>query len=194
MTPRRRYPPEPLSRPEIESILTACGESPTGLRNRCLLTLLWRCGLRCREALRLEVRDVAGGLVRVRFPKGVGRGKQPRVLGLDAIAAIGVERWLERRSGLAVPPDAPLLCTLRGRPLQTAYVRELLPRLARRAGIARRVHAHGLRHTFAFECALEGRPMPWIARALGHSSTRVTARYLDHLAPIDVTEAMQERA
>ena len=38
-------------------------------------------------------------------------------------------------------------------PLQAAYVRALLPCLARRAGIAKPVHAHGLRHTHAFELA-----------------------------------------
>jgi site-specific recombinase XerD len=36
------------------------------------------------------------------------------------------------------------------------YVRQLLPRLARRAGIEKRVHAHGLRHTHALDLVTAG--------------------------------------
>jgi site-specific recombinase XerD len=36
---------------------------------------------------------------------------------------------------------------LRGGPMNSSYVRQLLPRLAKRAGIEKRVHPHGLRHT-----------------------------------------------
>jgi site-specific recombinase XerD len=42
---------------------------------------------------------------------------------------------------------ARLFCTIYGSPMSTSYVRQLLPRLARKAGIAKRVHPHGLRHT-----------------------------------------------
>ncbi|HUG65045.1 MAG TPA: hypothetical protein VMK83_07500 [Gaiellaceae bacterium] len=40
-------------------------------------------------------------------------------------------------------PAAPLFCTLAGRPMDQSYIRHLLPRLGRKAGIERRVHAHG---------------------------------------------------
>ncbi|MQA75751.1 MAG: tyrosine-type recombinase/integrase, partial [Solirubrobacterales bacterium] len=49
-------------------------------------------------------------------------------------------------------------------------MRRLLPRLARRAGIQKRVHAHGLRHAHAAELAAEGKPVNLIQRQLGHSS------------------------
>ncbi len=39
------------------------------------------------------------------------------------------------------------------------YVRALLPRLARKAGVEKRVHAHGLRHSHAAELAVEGFPV-----------------------------------
>ena len=43
--------------------------------------------------------------------------------------------------------------------MASAYVRGLMPRLARRAGIEKRVHPRGLRHTHAAELAFEGLPM-----------------------------------
>lgn len=72
-------------------------------------------------------------------------------------------------------------------------MRTLLPRLAGKAGIDKRVHPHGLRHTMAFELMMEGVPVPVIQRQLGHASLATTDRYLAHLAPKDVVEAMQRR-
>ena len=80
-----------------------------------------------------------------------------------------------------------------GRPLQTAYVRALLPRLARRAGIAKLVHAHGLRHTHVFELANEGRPLHVIQAQLGHASLAITDSYIKHLAPQELIKTMQGR-
>ena len=57
----------------------------------------------------------------------------------------------------------------------------------------KRVHPHGLRHTHAYEVMMEGVPVPIIQRQLGHTSLATTSRYLDHIAPKDVVEAMQRR-
>ena len=66
-------------------------------------------------------------------------------------------------------------------------------RLAARAGIDKRVHAHGLRHTHAAQLRAEGVDIAIISRQLGHASITTTARYLDHLAPRAVIEAMRRR-
>ena len=68
-----------------------------------------------------------------------------------------------------------------------------MPRLARRAGIEKRVHAHGLRHTHAAELAYEGAPMNLIQAQLGHSSLATTSRYLAHIAPAQLVEVMRAR-
>jgi len=60
-------------------------------------------------------------------------------------------------SAPAGPVRAPIFCTLQGGQIDTSYVRRLLPRLAARAGVDRRMHAHGLRHTHAAELARGGR-------------------------------------
>jgi len=57
------------------------------------------------------------------------------------------------RAKLGVGADAPLFCTVSndagglGRPLGSSSVRVMLNRNARKAGITKRVHPHGLRHT-----------------------------------------------
>lgn len=189
---RRRYPPEVLSPAEVAALFAACAADDwIGVRNRALLALLYRAGLRLGETLALRPKDVdvAAGAIRVLFAKG-GRS---RTVGIDAGAIAMVEAWLARRQRVGLGAAGPLLCTASGRPLTTAYVRLLLPRLARRAGIEKRVHAHGLRHTFAAELRAEGVDIGVISKQLGHRSIATTALYLDHIAPLAVVEAMNRR-
>ena len=122
--------------------MKACSaRAPTGVRNRALIAVLWRCGLRISEALQLELRDVdlQAGTVRVRH----GKGDRSRTVGLDEQTTALMARWLDRRRKLGAGARAPIFCTLQGGRLDSSYVRRLLPRLARKAGIDRRVHAHG---------------------------------------------------
>ncbi len=77
--------------------------------------------------------------------------------------------------------------------MASAYGRVLCTRLARRAGIDKRVHPHGLRHTRAAELAFEGVPMNVVQAQLGHSSLATTSRYLAHIAPAELVKAMQAR-
>jgi site-specific recombinase XerD len=188
----RRRPPEVLSEAEAIALLKACGSrAPTGVRNRALIAVLWRCGLRISEALALELRDVDldAGTVRVRH----GKGDRSRTVGLDEQTTALLARWLDRRQKLSPGARAAIFCTLAGGRIDSSYVRRLLPRLAAKAGIDRRVHAHGLRHTYAAELAREGTAINVIRDALGHTSLAVTDRYLRDVAPIHVIDTMRAR-
>ena len=188
----KTYPAEILTPDEVRALVKACSSrAPTGVRNRALLVLLYRGGLRLSEALRLYPKDLDrdAGTVTVL----VGKGGKRRTIGLDPGAFAVVERWLDKRAALGINGLAPLLCTLRGQPVASAYVRGLMPRLARRVGIEKRVHPHGLRHTHAAELAFEGVPMNAIQAQLGHSSLATTSRYLAHIAPAELVKAMQAR-
>lgn len=164
-------PPEVLTEREIRALIGACStRGITGHRNRALLAILWRTGVRISEALELRPHDIdfKNGTVRVRLSKGL----KPRTTVLSDLDALPlVERWLEERGKLQpVGQGAPLLCTLKGTPTDPSYARHLLPRLASRAGLERRVHPHGLRHTHAADLALAGVPVLAIQHQLGHTS------------------------
>jgi site-specific recombinase XerD len=102
-------------------------------------------------------------------------------------------RWMEKRRSLGLTGRQRLFCTLQGRPLHPSYARTALHRLGERAGIEKRCHPHGLRHTMSFELMMEGVPVPVIQKQLGHASLATTERYLDHLAPRDLVDVMQAR-
>jgi len=80
-----------------------------------------------------------------------------------------------------------------GAPMNTSYVRQFLPRLARRAGIEKRVHPHGLRHTHAAELAAENVPINVIQAQLGHSNAATTSRYIQHIAPRQLILTIRRR-
>ena len=191
----RRRPPEVLSEAEVIALIRACStRAPTGVRNRALIAVLWRCGLRISEALALELRDVdlTAGTVRVRH----GKGDRSRTVGLDEQTTALLARWIDRRRRLSdrgPGARAPIFCTLQGGRIDTSYIRRLLPRLAARAGVEKRVHAHGLRHTHAAELAREGTPINIIRDDLGHTSLAVTDRYLRDVAPQAVIDTLRAR-
>jgi site-specific recombinase XerD len=175
----RKFPPEPLTPDEVAAIIGGCSpRARTGIRNRALLVLLYRSGLRISEALALKPSDVdlARHTVRVLH----GKGNKATVRGFHPTATDALARWIDTRKGLGLR-NGPLFCTLDGRPLHDQYVRLLLGRLAVKAGIDKRVHPHGLRHTFADELRAAGVDVVVISKLLGHSSIAVTSRYLDHL-------------
>ena len=123
-----------------------------------------------------------------------GKGGKRRVVGADAGTVALVGRWLEVRRKLGLPTGgAPLFCSLAGKPLDLSYVRHLLPRLARKAGIERRVHAHGLRHAFAVDMVRAGAPLYVVRDALGHASVATTQVYLSRVGAHEAVEAMRNR-
>lgn len=188
----RSFPAEVLTPDEVNALIKACSNrAPTGIRNRALIAALYRCGLRLGEALALRPKDLDlnNGAITVLH----GKGDRRRTVGIDPAAVAFLSRWVDRRKTLQPRRAAPLFCTLQGGPIHPSYVRTLLPRLATKTGIDKRVHPHGLRHTMAFEMMMEGIPVPIIQRQLGHANLGTTQRYLDHIAPKDVVEAMQQR-
>jgi site-specific recombinase XerD len=122
-----------------------------------------------------------------------GKGDRSRIVGIDPGACRVIEEWIERRARLGFGASVALFCTTRGTPMKDSYLKTLLPRLARQAGIEKRVHPHGLRHTHAYELMMEGVEMPIIQKQLGHVSLATTAIYLNHIAPKQVIEAMRKR-
>lgn len=185
---------EDLLTPDEARALVAAssGRAPTGTRNRALVAVMYRSGLRPGEALALMPGDVdlVAGTVRVPPRKG----GHPRLTGLDAGTRELIRMWMVRRAERGIGDDRTLFCTLAGEPLKAAYVRELLPRLARRARIRKRVHPLALRYANAAELAEEGMPAGIIDRHLGVAAAGGARRYRRQVSEADVAAAIAARA
>lgn len=200
--PERTFPPEVATPAEVAAIIAQCSlRAPTGIRNRALLVLLYRSGLRIGEALALRPADLDLRHHRVRVLHGKGsrttgkgsasggRSGKATMRSVHPDASDALARWLDRRRALGIR-GGPLFCTLEGGKLSAGYVRDALARYARRAGVTRRVTPHTLRHTYAAELEAAGVSPLRISKALGHSSIAVTHRYMDHLTNGDAIEAL----
>jgi integrase/recombinase XerD len=186
-----KFPAEVLSDGEVLRLIAACSRrSSSGIRGRALIAVLWRSGARISEALSLRPADLdaAGGTLNVTC----GKGGRQRMAAMDANAFAYVDRWMDRRRALGIR-GGPLFSTLKGKAMMSAYARAWLHRVAKRAGIERRVHPHMMRHSFAAGLASEGVPMNVIQLALGHASLAVTSRYLAHVNPVQLVAAVRSR-
>jgi site-specific recombinase XerD len=179
MGTKRTLPRELLTDEESDALLAQCDDSAVGLRNRALILLLEGTGCRISEVLALEPRDVewAEETVHVRH----GNGGHERVIPASPEALVATRSWLEARAGHGIPGDAVVCCGLHGRPLSAPYVRRLLSGLGERAGILKRVHAHGLRYRFTARLVRHGVVITSMSYVLGHQSIASTYEHLRQL-------------
>jgi len=176
----------PISAEDAHALLSASSErTSTGLRNRALIALLWRVGLRPGEALSVGVADIDADEGVITLPS--------RQAGIDRLATRAFVVWNRRRAELGLDGGGPFISTLAGKPLSQAYVRELLPRLAERAEIAVRIHAMGLRHACAVEMGREGIQAEVIQAQLGVHPESAIGQYLPRADLAEAGWAMQAR-
>ena len=176
----------PLSAGDAHALFATSSEhTSTGLRNRALVALLWRVGLRPGEALTIRAAGVDGENGVITLPS--------RQAGIDRLAARVIVAWTHRRAEPGLNGEGPFISTLAGNPLSQAYVRELLPRLAARAGLTVRVHAMGLRYACAAEMGQEGLLTEIIQAQLGVQPQSAIGRFLPRADLAEMVRAMQAR-
>ena len=190
-----RFPAEPLTRTETARLLAAVPtRSTSGLRLRALIAVMYGAGLRVQEALDLMPRDVDGCTLRVRN----GKGGKTMTVSIDPASCDLLGRWMDRRTSLGLTGRHRVFATYSannfGQPMDARYVRAALARHGEKAGIEKRVHPHGLRHSLAFQLYTDGVPLNEIRRQLRHSSLAGTQTYIDHICPdTDVAAVMAAR-
>lgn len=146
--------------------------------DRLLVCLLYRCALRCEEAVTLPRRSVRFG------PDGcvlelVGKGRKRRALVVDAATDAAIASWI----GAGRAGDQYLIPSRTARSgrahLHPQTVARRLQRLARAAGVDEHVHPHALRHARAEHLRASGMDVVHVGAILGHSSVSMTAHYMD---------------
>lgn len=186
---------QPLTREEAKALLTACPRNNVGIRDRALLTALWRGSMRIGATLRIKPSDIDWdrGLITIHSDKN-GEG---RTVVMDQQAMDILRIWAERRAKLGINGHYPFFCSIykknRGSALDPSHYRRLIRRLGKYAGIEKRCHLHGLRHTGASEMAEEGLDLPTISAQLGHKNLSTTSEYIHRLRPDLANQRLKER-
>lgn len=163
---------------------------------RTFVTVALKTGLRAGELLALMWQDVdlvAGQLVVRRTlwqnEEGPPKGGRPRTVPLSdaAVSTLRAHRHLR---------GPYVFCDEAGKRLTHSAIKDVVPSLCARAGLAKRLTTHGLRHTFASHLVMRGKSLKAVQELLGHESIEMTLRYA-HLSPDvkrDAVQALDEPA
>ena len=177
-SPKRwRTLPAVLSVPEVERLLQAPNtDAPLAIRDRALLEFAYATGVRVSELVALKLQDILfeDGVARV-FGKGAKERLVPvgrRALGAVALYARQIRPTLDRGNGRGV-----LFLNARGTPLSRVGAWGVIKASARRAGLAKRVTPHTLRHTFATHLLEGGADLRAVQEMLGHVDLATTQLY-----------------
>ena len=170
--------PRHISPDEVERAINACDlATPLGVRDRAIIILLARLGLRAGEVLRLRLDDInwSEGYLAIRPGKNHSERRLPMsqevgdalVKYLKGARPAGTEREIFLCSR---PPFRPLRCT--------HLITRMVGKALRRVGVELpRSGAHILRHTLATGMARQGTAFKEIADVLGHRSLASTFIY-----------------
>jgi integrase/recombinase XerD len=177
-SPKRwRSLPSVLTLPEIDKLLAAPNtDEPLAIRDRALLEFAYATGVRVSELVSLKLQDIlfTEGVARV-FGKGAKERLVPvgrRALGAVALYGREIRPTLDRGKARGV-----LFLNARGTPLSRVGAWGVIKATARRAGLAKRVTPHTLRHTFATHLLEGGADLRAVQEMLGHADLSTTQLY-----------------
>lgn len=183
--------PDSLAEEEVDRLLEAPDTgSPTGMRDRAMLEVLYATGLRVSELVRLSLDQVnlRQGVVRI-----VGKGNKERLIPLGEEAAGWLERYLRegRPEIVRGRPGEFLFPTRRGASMTRQAFWYAIKRYAIVAGINKHLSPHTLRHAFATHLLNHGADLRVVQLLLGHSDLSTTQIYT-HVARQRLKDLHQE--
>jgi len=165
--------PKLMNEHDVDLLLESPDPGETiGLRDRCMLELLYATGMRVSELVNLTQGqlDQDAGLLRI-----IGKGDKERLVPFGAEAAIWLERWLHDRP---TQPASPYLFPGRAGKAMTRQNFWLRIKLyATQAGIQPLPSPHTLRHAFATHLLNHGADLRVVQMLLGHAHVTTTEIY-----------------
>jgi integrase/recombinase XerD len=144
-----------------------------GTRNRAIVLMLLRTGMRIGEllALRMEDIDLSEQKVFIYEARKTGIG---RVVYFSADAKVAINAWLQAKD----PREDVLFYGRKYETLTYAAAQGMFRKYLNKAGLAHKGYSlHCLRHTFASELLNAGMRLECLQPLLGHTSVEVTRRY-----------------
>ena len=190
-SPERQKLPLVLSRADVARLLAAVRE----IRFQVFLLLVYCCGLRLGEALRLEVTDIKADrkLLLVRLGKG---GKDRYVPLPDMLVPILRRWWRTHKHPRLIFPAlgsgwrdlTPGRAAQAKEHMSESTVQHCMKLVVATAGLPQNVTPHTLRHSYATHLLEDGVSLKQISQFLGHNSIETTVIYTH------VTSVSEEKA
>ncbi len=162
--------PKHISEQQVEALLAAPDtNTDKGVRDRCLLELMYATGLRVSELASLKTANINRKQQTLRV---VGKGNKEREIPYGDVAELWLGRWLERSKS-----RSPFLFPSRGKSLTRQTLWRCVTRYAILAGVYPVPSPHVLRHAFATHLLNHGADLRAVQTLLGHENITTTEIY-----------------
>ena len=161
---------------DISMIARAAGKGYTGSRDSAIMALELGCGLRIGEIHTMQFKDVNGNLLTV-----TGKNQKTRQVYIPDEVLTVLNSYIKER----IPSDPNFIFTTPKGRISYEYIRQVIPRKAKLAGVNYGNHAG--RHTYAVKLLRSGMSIYDISKVLGHDNPKTTAIYLesDQAGPLE---------
>ncbi|MBN8622466.1 MAG: site-specific tyrosine recombinase XerD [Flavobacteriales bacterium] len=172
------YLPDTLSFDDVDKIINAIDISnDLGKRNKCMIEVLYGCGLRVSELIDLKISNIN---FKELYLKVEGKGDKTRYVPLAKFTAKLIKEYIsEVRSKYKINKKCEdiLFLNSRGSAMSRVIVFIIIKELTEKAGINKKISPHTFRHSFATHLLQNGADLRYIQEMLGHSSITTTEIY-----------------
>ncbi len=171
--------PKALTYEQVNALLQGAGnlETPSGLRDRALVELLYGTGVRISEAIGLDLDDLN---IADRSIVVTGKGNKQRLVPIGDFALNALEYYFVRgRPALVVKGRGTpaVFVNARGSRLSRQSAYAVVHQAAKRANLTVEVSPHTLRHSYATHLLQGGADVRVVQELLGHASVTTTQIY-----------------
>jgi site-specific recombinase XerD len=160
---------------DVERVIGSCAGYVFGVRDRAVLLLLARLGLRASEVAQLKFADIdwRNGTITV-----CGKGRRHELLPLPQEVGEAVLIYVNQGRPSLPMPEVFTSVLAPFRPLSRAAVTHIVRSALRRAGVKAPINgAHVLRHSAATAMLRQGASLASVGEVLRHRSPMTTAHY-----------------
>ena len=170
--------PKSLTENEVELLLEAPNvKQALGLRDKCMLEVLYATGLRVSElvALTLHQINLRQGVIRV-----TGKGNKERLVPFGETATQWLDKYLSSTRDEIIKDKLAtdvLFPSIRGKAMTRQTFWYMTKRYTVSAGIKKSISPHILRHAFATHLINHGADLRVVQMLLGHSDISTTQIY-----------------
>ncbi len=174
-TPSRNI--QTLSEAQVEALLAAPDvNSELGLRDRCMLELMYASGLRVTELVLVKIQEVSMNDHVLRI---TGKGDKTRLVPFGEIASSWITRYVNESRPVIMKGkiDDALFVTARGSAMTRQMFWILIKKYSQLADINAPLSPHTLRHAFATHLINHGADLRVVQLLLGHSDISTTQIY-----------------
>ena len=162
----------------VERAITAArtpAQRAQAVRNRAVVLVMAKCGLREGEVCGLELGDVVLGERKGKISIRYGKGNKSRVAPANSQVVAALRQWLAMRP--TTGPENAVFVGKGGERLQARGIQRLVAELGRQAGVEG-LTPHRLRHSCAKALLNSGAQLTEVAKLLGHAGLNTTMRYV----------------